>query len=74
MGEAADVFIMDGAFPGGFPLGVFGEEAAVVFFEVGVVVAAGGEHEIDVMGEPFIGIVAAVFLGEFYELLGELEV
>lgn len=46
----------------------------MVFFQVGVVVIAGGEHEIDVMGEPFIRIVAAVFLGEFHEFPGELEV
>jgi hypothetical protein len=37
-------------------------------------VLAGGEHEIDVMGEPFVGVVAAVFFGEFDEFLGELEV
>lgn len=63
LGEAADVFILDGAFPGGFPLGVAGEESAVVFLEVGVAVATGGEHVGDVVGEPLIGIVAAVFLG-----------
>ena len=74
LGESADVLVLDGAFPGRLAHRIAGEESAMILLHVGVAVVAGREHEIDVTGEPCVGIVAAVFLAQAHQLGGELEV
>ena len=74
VGEAADVDVVGGAFVRGGAASVGGEEAAVAFFDVGVPVLAGSEHEVEVALEVVVGVVA--FAGEqgVEEDFGELEV
>lgn len=68
------MFVLDGAFCGMFALRVAGEESAMIFFEVGVVVGPGGEHKVDVELKPFVGVVGSVALGEGDKLSCELVV
>jgi hypothetical protein len=72
--ETSDVFVLYRAFSWSFSLRVFGEKAPVVFLQIGIAVRSGGEHEVDVVSEPFVGIVSAVELAEADEFGGELEV
>ncbi len=74
LGEASDVFVFDGALARVLSGRVAGEKSAMVFLEVGVAVLARGEHEIDVVSEPSIGIIAVVFFAERDEFASELEV
>ena len=51
-----------------------GEEAAMVFFEVGVAMVAGGQHELGVKVDPETGVVVSGGQGELVEQDGELEI
>jgi hypothetical protein len=68
--ESTDVFILDRAFARRFAHGVARKKAAMVFFEVGVVVTSWRAHEIDVVLQPSIGIIAAVGLAKIYQFCG----
>ena len=72
LGEAPDVFIPDSAFAGFLPLRVAGEEAAMVFLEIGVAVPPRGQHAADVGVEPRVRVVSSLLSDQGEELLREL--
>jgi len=74
LGEATDVLVLNPAFLRRFSGGVALEEAAVVFFEIGIAVPAGGEHGVEVEVDPGGGVVVSGLADLVVECSGELEV
>lgn len=74
VGETSDVDVVGSAFFRGSAAGVGGVEAAMAFFDVGVPVLAGSEHEVEVALEVVVGVVAFASEQGVEEDFGELEI
>ena len=74
LGDAANVFVFNATFERRFALGIAGEESTVIFFEIGVAMPTGSEHEVDKGPGPQIDVVASCLRDLIVQDAGELEV